>query len=305
MFPSPEQESSERREKLLRELSHIEIYTRRVANQAPVGDYRSSLRGEGVDFIEHKKYVAGDNWRRIDWNVFARTGQPYVRICYEEKEMLALIVADLSPSMDLGSEEFSKKDVLVEAVATIAFSAAAANMSVGLVGGAESVDLYLRPRKGRRQAWHILEGLLQYRSRSRRTNLEQLLRYALDSLRRPCIFFVLSDFIVIESLLEQPLLSYIAAHHDLVPVLIEDRLERELPEVHSYVRFRDLEVGEEVLVSLSPRNCQALAGDMQRRRRAIRQAFLRLGAIPMILGTGQSPLVPLMEFFLQRKKSNR
>lgn len=135
MFPSPEQESSERREKLLRELGHIEIYTRRVANRALVGDYRSSLRGEGVDFIEHKKYVAGDNWRRIDWNVFARTGQPYVRICYEEKEMLALIVADLSPSMDLGSEEFSKKDVLVEAVATIAFSAAAANMSVGLVGG--------------------------------------------------------------------------------------------------------------------------------------------------------------------------
>ena len=91
--------------------------------------------GEGVDFIEHKKYVAGDNWRRIDWNVFARTGQPYVKICYEEKEMLALIVADLSPSMDLGSEKFSKKDVLVEAVATIAFSAAVANMSVGLVGG--------------------------------------------------------------------------------------------------------------------------------------------------------------------------
>jgi uncharacterized protein (DUF58 family) len=200
MFPSPEQESSERREKLLRELSHIEIYTRRVANQALVGDYRSSLRGEGVDFIEHKKYVAGDNWRRIDWNVLARTGQPYVKICYEEKEMLALIVADLSPSMDLGSEEFSKKDVLVEAVATIAFSAAAANMSVGLVGGAESVDLYLRPRKGRRQAWHILEGLLQYRSRSRRTNLEQLLTYAVDSLKRPCIFFVLSDFIVMESL---------------------------------------------------------------------------------------------------------
>jgi len=143
MFPSPEQESSERREKLLRELGHIEIYTRRVANRALVGDYRSSLRGEGVDFIEHKKYVAGDNWRRIDWNVFARTGQPYVRICYEEKEMLALIVADLSPSMDLGSEEFSKKDVLVEAVATIAFSAAAANMSVGLVGGGRNRWIYI------------------------------------------------------------------------------------------------------------------------------------------------------------------
>lgn len=305
MFPSPEKERSERRERLLRELSHIEICTRRVANQALVGDYRSSLRGEGVDFIEHKKYVAGDNWRRIDWNVLARTGQPYVKICYEEKEMLALIVADLSSSMDLGSEEYSKKDVLVEAVATIAFSAATANMSVGLVGGAESVDLYLRPRKGRRQVWHILEGLLQYRSRSRRTNLEQLLRYAVDSLRRPCIFFVLSDFIVMESLLKQPLLSYIAAHHDLVPVLIEDRLERELPPVHSYVRLRDLEVGEEVLVTLSPGNCQALARDMQRRRQTIRQAFLRLGAVSMILGTGQSPLVPLMEFFLQRKKSNR
>ncbi len=302
MFPFREVENHEHRERLLRELTYIELYTKRAARNSLLGYYRSNLRGEGLDFIEHKKYVPGDDYRRIDWNVVARTRRLHVKICYEEKELTALIVADLSGSMELGSERFSKKEVLIEVAATLAFSAAAANISVGLVAGTENVELYQEPRKGRRQVWRLLDGLLDHRPRSRRTDLKALMKYGVERLKHPSLFFVLSDFIVMESMLFDPLLTSIAAQHDLVPILIEDNLERELPRSGGYLRLRDLEGGEEVLLSLSSDNCDLFARSMETRRQTICRAFLRLGVIPVVLHTSQSPLQPLMKFFLQRKK---
>ena len=303
MFPFREQERrSEDRERLLRELTYIELHTRRIARNSLLGYYRSRLRGEGLDFVEHKQYVPGDNYRRFDWNVVARTRRPHVKICYEEKEMTALIVADLSGSMNFGSEQSSKKDVLIETAAALAFSAAAENISVALVAGTDHVELYQRPRRGRRHVWRVLDSLLDLRPSSKRTNLPALLKFGQERLRHPCLFFVLSDFIVMESVLYDPLLSSIAAHHDLVPVLIEDKLERNLPAAGGYVRLRDMEGRRQAVLSLSPANCAVFARSMQERETAIRRAFLRLGVIPVVLQTGQSPLQPLMKFFLERKR---
>lgn len=305
MWPFHKTETSENREDLVRELTYIELHTLRAARNSLLGEYRSSLRGEGLDFIEHKIYVAGDDYRRIDWNVVARTRQPYVKICREEKEMKALIVADLSRSMDLGSERFSKKEVLIEAVATLAFSAAAANMAVGLVAGADRVELFHPPRKGRSKAWELLDSLLAYRPGSRRTDLKPLLSCAREQLKHPSMVFFLSDFIGVESLLGDALLSSTAVHHDLVPIIIEDRLERDIPAVRGFVRVHDLEGDEEQLLSLSADNCRVFAASMEERRQSIRKAFLRLGIIPVTLSTGQSPLHPLMSFFLERTKGRR
>lgn len=296
-------EDDSRREELMKELTYIELHTKRAASHALLGDYRSSLRGVGLEFVEHRRYTAGDDYRRIDWSALARTREAFLKICHEEKQMTAIFVADLSRSMELGSSKFSKMEVLIEAVATLSFSAMSENMSVGLVAGGQKIDLYRRPRKGRRQVWRILGDLLDYSPRSGGTDLELLLRYGVQQLKSPCLFFILSDFIVMESILQQPLMSHIAAHHDLVPVLIEDELEHELPGLRGYLRLRDLESGEQTLLSLSSNNCQTFADEMKERREAIRKAFFRLGVVPVVLDTGQSPLLPLMEFFLERKRS--
>ena len=303
MFPFLKTKKETRREELMKELTYIELYTKRAANHALLGDYRSSLRGTGLEFVEHRKYSAGDDYRRIDWSALARTREAFLKICHEEKQMTAMFVADLSRSMELGSKKFSKMEVLIEAVATLCFSAASENMSVGLVAGGQKIDLYRKPRKGRRQVWSILGDLLDYNPSSGGTDLELLLKYGLQQLKGPGLFFVLSDFIVMESILQQPLISQIADRHDLVPIIIEDELENELPEFKGYVRLRDLESGNRTLLSLSSKNCQTFVNGMKNQRETLHKTFFRLGAIPVILNTGQSPLLPLMEFFLERKRS--
>lgn len=292
-----------RREELMRELTHIEIHTRRVARHALLGEYQSSLKGAGLEFVEHRRYVAGDDHRRIDWNVLARTREAYLKMCREEKEMTALIVADLSRSMDLGSERFSKFEVLVEAVATLAFSAVSANISVGVIAGADTVAIYRAPRRGRGQPWEILNDLLNYQpSRSSGTNLEALMVRGYQQLKHPSLFFLLSDFIVPEEILADPLLAQISSEHDLVPILIEDRLEQNLPVVDSFIRLRDLEEDSTVRLPLSEANCRTIADHSKVRKERIRNAFFRVGAVPVTLRTGQSPLRPLMEFFLTRRR---
>jgi uncharacterized protein (DUF58 family) len=302
-FSKTDQES--RRAKLLQELAYIDLYTRRIAGQALVGDYRSKLRGQGLDFVEHKKYTLGEDYRQIDWNVLARSRQPYVKVHHAEKEIAVLLVADLSGSMEQGNRRLTKKEVLIEAAATIAFSAANSNMAVGLVGGTTHADIYLRPRKRARQAWRILDVLLGFSSPERRTNLEELVRFAAAKLKRPSMVFILSDFIGAEQFLQQSRLAHIAHHHDIVPVFIEDHLESTWPVLGGYMRLRDLETSHHDLLSLTTENCRELQRQMAERRSFIRRSFLRLGIIPAVLTTESSPRTVLREYFLRRKRHHR
>ena len=110
-------------DQLSEELRYIKIYTSKAARDHRVGDYKSPLRGQGFAFDQHKPYMQGDDYRRIDWNVTARMRQPYVKKAFEDKDMSALIVADLSRSMAVGTEAQAKKELLLQIAATAAFSA--------------------------------------------------------------------------------------------------------------------------------------------------------------------------------------
>jgi uncharacterized protein (DUF58 family) len=288
----------------MRELTHIEIRARRVAHHALLGEYQSVLKGAGLDFVEHRRYVAGDDYRQIDWNVLARTRQTYLKVCREEKEMTALIVADLSGSMDMGSTRYSKFEVLVEAVAAIAFSAVSANISVGVIAGADGVAIERAPNRRRTQPRQILNDLLNYQpARPSFTDLKALMVRGYQVLKHPSLFFLISDFIVSEKILADPLVARISSDHDLIPILIEDRLELNLPPLKGSIRLRDLEESSTIRLSLSEANCKKIANDLKMRRERVQNAFFRVGALPITLHTDQASLRPLMEFFLTRRRS--
>jgi uncharacterized protein (DUF58 family) len=99
-------------ENIRRELRYIEVYTAKKIRNMRVGPYTSPLRGQGFDFDEHKLYRAGDDVRRIDWNVTARMGAPYLRHTHAERELNVMIVMDVSRSMELGTSHYSKKEML-------------------------------------------------------------------------------------------------------------------------------------------------------------------------------------------------
>src|SRR5262245_57677148 len=179
---------------LMQELHYVEIYTRKAVRDHHVGDYRSPLRGRGFEFDQHKPYQHGDDYRQIDWNATARMGLPYVKRDFEEKELSALIIADLSRSMDFASGDASKRELLVRIAATLAFSPASDNMKVGVLGFTDRIDLDLPLNKGPAHSWRVVEALWGGRPSSTQTDFALPFEHLLTKLRTSTLLFMISDF---------------------------------------------------------------------------------------------------------------
>jgi uncharacterized protein (DUF58 family) len=287
---------------LTEELRYIELYTTKAARDHYVGDYQSPLRGSGFAFDQHKRYQQGDDYRRIDWNVTARLRQPYVKKAFEDKEMGALIVADLSRSMGVGSQSQSKKELLLQIAATAAFSAFRDNMAVGLIGYTDTIELDIPLRKGRPHLWHILQSLWDHRPRSVHTDFSVPLGELRRRLKRSTLIFCLSDFITDEHIFETQILKHLAQRHDVIPLVLEDDWEGAMPAGAGAIRMRDTESGAEMLFNLSPKNTALYARLMQDRKQALKRAFYRLHLDHVFLRPGEPYLDTLLGLFLARRR---
>jgi len=286
---------------LMEELRYIEIYTSKAVRHYQTGEYRSPLRGQGFEFDQHKRYQHGDDYRRIDWNVTARMTHPYVKRDFQEKEMDALILADLSRSMEFASAAQSKKELLLRVAATLAFSASCDQMKVGLIGFTDAVELELRPRRGASQVWQILEALGEVRPASRKTRLLRLLEYLENRLKRATILFCISDFITPEELFASSPLRRTVRRHDFVPLIIEDGWEESLPEGRGFLRLLDAEGGEEMLLRLSEGQRGRYEALMRERKMALERSLYRLRLDHLFLRTGKPYLDAVIGLFHRRK----
>lgn len=289
-------------QQLTEELRYIEIYTSKAARDHRVGDYKSPLRGQGFAFDQHKPYVQGDDYRRIDWNVTARLRQPYVKKAFEDKEIDALIVADLSRSMAVGSEAQSKKELLLQVAATAAFSAFRDNMAVGLLGYTDRIELDIPARKGRAHLWHILQTLWEYQPRGARTDFSVALTELHRRLKHSTVIFCLSDFITEQNIFENRALKYLVQRHDFIPLILEDAWEGALPAGSGFVRLHDAESGGEMLLDLSPRKIALYERMMGDRKTALKRGFYRLHLDHLFLRPGEPFLDALMGLFLARRR---
>ncbi len=287
---------------LSEELRYIEIYTSKAARDHRVGDYQSPLRGQGFAFDQHKPYTQGDDYRRIDWNVTARMRQPYVKKAFEEKEMSAMIVADLSRSMAVGSEAQSKKELLLQVAATAAFSAFRDNMAVGLLGYTDRVELDIPARKGRAHLWHILQSLWEYEARGARTDFSVALTELHRRLKHSTVIFCLSDFITEQNIFENRALKYLAQRHDFIPLVLEDAWEDRLLPGTGLMRLRDAESGSEILLDLSPKKIALYERLMQERKLSLKRGFYRLNLDHVFLRPGEPYLDTLLGLFLARRR---
>lgn len=289
-------------EELMEQLRYIQIYTQKAVRDHWVGDYRSPVRGRGFEFDQHKIYQHGDDYRQIDWNVTARMRHPYVKRAFEEKEMGAIIMADLSRSMEFASADQSKKELLLQIAATLAFASACENMKVGLLGFTDAVELVLSPKKGLTQVWKILDSLWETQPGSRQTHFACALEYLETRLKRSTLIFCLSDFITPEDLFVSNSLKFLAQRHDFIPIIIQDGWEDTLPQGKGFLRLRDVESGGEMLLGLSPRHTRRYESLMRERKAALERLLYRLHLDHLFLRPGQPFLDALIGFFLSRKR---
>jgi uncharacterized protein (DUF58 family) len=310
---------------LLQRVRRIEISTRRAVQDTLSGQYHSVFKGRGMDFSEVRAYAPGDEVRAIDWNVTARTGHLHVKRFVEERELTVMLLCDLSGSTDFGSGARTKADVAAEIAALIAFSAVANGDRVGLVLFTDRIERFVPPRKGRRHALRLLSEILQARPASPRTSVSGALEFLRKAMRRRTVAFLLSDFLYPSpsrpstppppggggyaqgerppSIPFELPLRLAARKHDLVPVRLTDRLERELPPA-GLAWVEDPETGAVARVDLSSRAVrERLRAAAAAEDQALGALFARLRLDHALVRADDADYVsPLLAFFRARAR---
>jgi uncharacterized protein (DUF58 family) len=285
----------------MRELRYIEVATARKIRNQRVGTYQSPLRGPGFDFDEHQPYRPGDDVRRIDWNVTARMGAPFVRHTHAEREMNVMVAMDVSRSMRLGTTVHSKRETLTYISGSILFSALSDQINAGFLAFSDRVLMSTPPRRTRAAAWTVLEQAWALQPSSSRTLMLPVVRHLATSLKRMSLIFIVSDFVTDDDVLASPELAQLAAKHDVIAVVPEDRAETELPAGSGYVHMRDVESGRRVAVGLGRQARQGYAAAVERRREALARAFYRVPMDHVFVPTTGSPVLPVLSLFARRK----
>ena len=147
-------------QELLRQVRRIEIKTKGLSQHLFSGEYHSAFKGRGMSFSEVRSYQFGDDVRNIDWNVTARTNEAYVKVFEEERELTVMLLIDVSASSLFGTSEKSKKAIITELAAIIAFSAIQNNDKVGVLFFSDKVERYIAPQKGKKHIFKINNNLL-------------------------------------------------------------------------------------------------------------------------------------------------
>jgi uncharacterized protein (DUF58 family) len=287
-------------EHVMKELRYIEVYTGRKIRNQRVGAYQSPLRGPGFDFDEHQVYRPGDDVRRIDWNVTARMGAPYVRHTHAEREMNVVVAMDVSRSMLLGTRGHSKREALTYISGSILFSALSDQINTAFVAFSDRVLMSTPPRRTRGAAWAVLEECWSLKPSSRRTLMLPAIRHLTGTLKRMSVVFIISDFVTDDEVLESPELGQLAARHDVIAVVPEDRSETELPAGGGYVQLRDMESGRRVFAGLGQQSRAAYAAAIADRRHALARAFYRVPMDHVFVPTDGSPVLPVLSLFARR-----
>ncbi len=232
---------------LLKKVRKIEIKTKKLSNNIFGGEYHSTFKGRGMTFSEVRQYQYGDDIRAIDWNVTARYNEPFVKIFEEERELTMMLVVDISGSEFFGTSQQFKKDTITEIAATLAFSAIQNNDKVGLILFSDQIELFIPPKKGRSHVLRIIRELIEFESRSKKTNINQALKFLSNVLKKKAIVFVLSDFM--DDNYEHTL-KIAGNKHDLTGIRVFDKHDQEIPNI-GMVSMRDAETGEVILVNTS------------------------------------------------------
>lgn len=320
---------------LAREVKRIQFVTGRQVADVMAGAYLSVFKGRGMEFDEVRPYVPGDDVRTIDWNVTARTGEPFVKRFVEERELTVMLLCDVSRSQDFGSGARTKLEAAVELCALLALSAVESGDKVGLLLFHGAADTYIPPRKGDKHAlriirevftrgreapgapsarwrpselprrvWAWFRGLREATARApeRSTSIAAALEFCRKVLPRRAVVFVVSDFLD-EGYLT--VLRHANRKHDVVAALVTDPREETLVPA-GLVTLEDAETGATRLVDTrSAAYRDRVAADATARYARLSEQLSASGVDLVRIDAAGSVVDPLMRFFRERQRRRR
>jgi len=282
-------------------VKRIEIKTGKIINSILGGEYAAVFKGNGMEFADVRKYFEGDDVRMIDWNVTARTGEPFIKRNIEERELIVILMVDVSASGDFGTKKQFKSEMIAELAALLAFSAIKNNDRVGLLLFSDKIEKFIPPKKGKKSVLALIRELLYFKPTSKKTDISQALAHISRIQKKKAVIFCISDFIDNSKNFEK-LLSVAARRHDFIAISVDDPRESELPNV-GLLQIFDAEKRERILVDTGSKKFREHFKNEQLRKK---ENLLRLFSAKKIdnipLSTISGYIEPLIKFFKQREK---
>ena len=284
---------------ILKKVKLIEIQTRGLVNNFFGGEYHSVFKGRGMTFSEVREYQPGDDIRLIDWNVTARSGNPFIKVFEEERELTVFLIVDISASGAFGSESQLKKNIGAEIASVLGFSAIKNNDKVGLILFSDEVVKYVPPKKGKSHVLRVIRELLYTKPNGNGSSIKDALEFLMKVSKRRCVVFLLSDF------LNDKFWNSIRIanrKHDLIGIKIYDPYEINLPDI-GMIKVEDPETGsmfwidtsfEPDLKQMNNNNIKSLV-DLEKQS-------AKIGLDIISISTTEDYVDPLMKFFKRRGK---
>ena len=284
---------------ILKKVKRIEIQTRGLVNNFFGGEYHSVFKGRGMTFSEVREYQPGDDIRLIDWNVTARSGNPFIKVFEEERELTVFLIVDISASGAFGSESQLKKNIGAEIASVLGFSAIKNNDKVGLILFSDEVVKYVPPKKGKSHVLRVIRELLYTKPNGNGSSIKDALEFLMKVSKRKCVVFLLSDF------LDNKFWNSIRIanrKHDLIGIKIYDPYEINLPDI-GMIKVEDPETGsmfwidtsfEPDLKQMNNNNIKSLV-DLEKQS-------AKIGLDIISISTTEDYVDPLMKFFKRRGK---
>jgi len=240
---------------LIKKVRRIEIKTRRISNNIFAGEYHTAFKGRGMSFSEVREYQYGDEVRFIDWNVTARYRRPYIKVYEEERELTVMLLVDVSKSNLFGSGEQLKRDIINEIAATLAFSTIQNNDKVGVIFFSDKIEKFIPPQKGRKHVLYIIRELIDFKPESNSTDIEVVLKYLTNVIKKRCTAFVLSDFIAPNNYNDAAVIAN--RKHEIIRLRVYDQRDREIPDV-GLIKLKDPETEKRMWVNTSSKKVRML-----------------------------------------------
>lgn len=292
---------AEARGRVLREARALELRARRLVQGPAGGAYRSIYRGAGIEFAEARPYLPGDDVRRIDWNVTARAGEPWVKEYVEERELTVMVAVDLSASTAAGPVAAGGRRAAAAVTSLVALAAALHHDRAGLLLFTDRVEHTVPPRHTTRHAMRLVHDVLTHRPAGRGTSVGVACRALQATLRRRAVVFLVTDGI--DADYAQPLRA-LARRHDVTVLTLDDATAGDLPPA-GLVQLHDAEGGGAVLVDARDRRVRAaVARAAAARRQAIADACTAAGVDRVSIPTGGAdPLAPLLGHLRARSRA--
>ena len=289
-------------EELLQRVRKIEIKARGLSRNIFAGEYHSQFKGRGMAFSEVREYQPGDDVRSIDWNVTARLNKPYIKVFEEEREMTVMLLVDVSGSRDFGTLSQTKRDMMAEVAATLAFSTIANNDKVGVIFFSDTIEKYIPAKKGKSHVLHIIRSLLSFEPVSKGTDINAALQYFANAQKRRCTAFLISDcmdaqFTKPEKRVGATPIAIAAHKHDLNVIQIYDRRDAEMPDV-GLVKVKDAETEERIWIDTALSSVRAnYAAAWEQQQARLETLFTKTGVAHITVRTDDDYVQALMRLF--------